>query len=674
METNDDARLQIMSSICAPLFLCDVNTLSIVWANESALDFWGVETANELYQLDFALNASHTAKVRLQQILQMCEETKTPLTENWTVYPDKQPRLTEFRISAFKTLSGHPLLLMHAVSTNATADTSTAYRTTALMHTSTMISAYDTELTLVYGNTAARASIPESLKHFSERLTEPAAAKDIVSSIDQNGSYTGDVQVLTLNGTRWHALHIQKCTDPTTGKVMYLITETDITEARHAKAEAHRLAYTDSLTGLPNRTALNTHLEKKLSSESLSPFAILFIDLDRFKTINDSLGHAVGDQLLINIGQRLSQAIGSCGSVYRLGGDEFVIVATSDTSNAALKRIAQHILFTMATPVFVSGNRLRVLPSIGISVYPKHGEQLSTLVDHADAAMYIAKENQCGFCFYDEKVLSSISANVKDRMGLENDMISAMQSDEFELYFQPKVACQNYSARSVEALIRWHHPKRGLVPPDKFIGIAEETGQIVDLGNWVLVSAMRQQRQWQEEGLNIPISVNISARQFCDNDLLADVSQAIKITNCQPHMIELEITESMLIGEPDHVYDTLQSLSAMGIRLALDDFGTGYSNLAYLQTYPLDCLKIDRIFLADRKRSLLMRTILQMARVLGLDVVAEGVETAQQADWLTANGCDLMQGFYFSRPLPVAEITQYLRDNGAPRISGRQAA
>ena len=669
-----DPRLLIMEMINTPLYLFDVDHLSFGWANDAAVSFWDADSAEHLSQRDLQSDMSATVKLRLEQIRQICVKSNRPVTEQWTVYPNGQPKLTEFSINAFHTSDGRTLLLMQVINANNEHDAETAYRSTALMHTSTMISAFDSDLNLVYCNTAAKESMAPSMTSLKHRLVNPAEASEILDALPERHSSDCEIEVNTIHGKRWHALHMQRCTNPTTARVMYLSTETDITEQRAAKAEALRLAFTDSLTGLPNRAALTRYLHELLDSESASQFAILFLDLDRFKIINDSLGHAVGDQLLIDVAQRLKKALGNEGMVARLGGDEFVMVATQSTEQSELKRVAEQILYAMSSPVMLSGHKLRVLPSIGICVYPTDGDRISGLLEHADAAMYIAKNNQCGYCFYDARMSSSISENVKDRMGLENDLITAAENGEFELYFQPKICCRTLAVRSVEGLIRWHHPERGLVPPDKFIGIAEETGQIIDLGNWVLKAAMRQQRRWQDAGIAIPVSINISARQFSDNDLLANVSDAIKATGCRPQMIELEITESMLIGEPDGVFDTLHQLSAMGFRLALDDFGTGYSNLAYLQRYPLDCLKIDRMFLADRKRSMLMGTILDMGKVLGLEVVAEGVETSAQAHWLVSNGCDLMQGFYFSKPQPVDGITDYLRQNGAPQIPLRKAA
>ncbi|MFK7994458.1 MAG: putative bifunctional diguanylate cyclase/phosphodiesterase [Granulosicoccus sp.] len=659
----EDPRLQIMSIITVPLYLFDADAIKIVWANAHAIDYWEADSLTELCHRDMESNITATARLRLFQIKQECFGTDHSIVERWTVYPKSKPKSADFRISAYRALNGRELLLMHIQNVHSATDSETAFRTTALMHTSTMISAFDKDLKLVYCNSAARESIPEEVTCAQQRLVNVRDLQLLTDQLREDDRCDAQIQIHTRQGIRWHSVHVQRCINPTNGRTMYLNSETDITTEHNAKQEAYRLAFTDSLTGLPNRAALNDHLEAMLGKGTAVRFAIYFLDLDRFKIINDSLGHAVGDQLLIDVAQRLRQTLGSEGFLCRLGGDEFVMLSTVSDQPDNLTSLARHILSVMAKPVMVSGHKLRVHPSIGISVYPDDGQSITSILENADAAMYMAKTKQCGFCLYDAKTSSSINQNVKDRMTLENDMVEAIENNQFELYYQPRISCDNLSVAGVEALIRWNHPQRGLVQPDEFISLAEETGQIVDLGKWVLLAAMRQQRLWLDQGLTVSVSINVSARQFYSNDLLANIFHALRQTGCDPAMIELEITESTLIGQTDSVNSTLQQLSAMGMRLALDDFGTGYSNLAYLQNFPLNCLKIDKIFLADRKRSMLMRTILNMGKILGLEVVAEGVETASQVDWLTTNDCDQMQGYYFSRPQPVSVITPYLIQN-----------
>lgn len=668
LKTASDPRLEVMSKLNAPLYLYDPDSDHVMWANDAALDFWSAHSMAELCSRDFAVGMTQGVKTQIMQISELCHDKPIVAHRHWTVYPIGVPKTADFRMSAFTLdMSAQVLLIEVQHESHDDADEE-LYQITALMHTNTMISAFDDQYSLIYANPAAREEMLKDCDTLNSILHDTADMRMIVSALEHSDHNDLELKVKTRHGPRWFSVHLQRATNPKNGRQMFLVSASDATERRLAQHNAYQLAYTDSLTELPNRAAMVMYLEELLSTASSEPelrFGLFFLDLDRFKIINDSLGHATGDQLLIDTAERLKQTLGTNGTVYRLGGDEFVMVITHCAERSELKKLAQNILVATAKPVVVAEHNLRVLPSIGICCFPEDGDTIAQLLENADAAMYIAKSNQNGYCFHDRMISINISKTVEERLRLEHDLTVAVEQNEFELYFQPKIACRNLSVSGMEALIRWNHPTMGMVPPDKFIGIAEETGQIVNLGNWVLTAAMQQQKSWQAQGISIPVSVNISARQFGANDLLSNVSEALGLTDCNPHMIELEITESMLIGEPDAVHATLQQLSAMGIRLALDDFGTGYSNLAYLQKYPLDTLKIDKVFLAERKRSMLMGTILGMGKVLGLNVVAEGVETATQADWLIARGCDQMQGFYFSKPMPVTAATDYLMMNGA---------
>ncbi|MBX2880672.1 MAG: EAL domain-containing protein [Granulosicoccus sp.] len=669
-KNSSESRLQLLAQLSVPLYLYNTDTDHVIWANEAALEFWCATSPEELYKRDFSKGMSAGVKKKLLQTTQDCYQKNTVAMGRWTVYPLGTPKTADFRMSAFALNDLSQILLIEVQQEAELISEDVLYGNTALMHTNTMIAAFDHENTLVYTNNAARDCLPDACEKIEDLLHNPLDINTVFVALSDSDHCDIELEINTRNGVRWHSTHIQRGTNPKTASLIFIVSAIDSTERRLAQQRAHELAYTDPLTSLPNRAALFLYLEQLLASCHSDPnasFGLFFLDLDRFKLINDSLGHATGDLLLVDVSIRLSKALDNKGSVYRLGGDEFVMVVTRCSTRDDLKKLAETIIFAMSEPVILSETELRVLPSIGVCLYPDDGASGAKLMEHADAAMYIAKKDRKGYCFYDDQMSNSINETVKEKLSIENDMVSALKNDQFSLFFQPKIACRNLSVCGVEALIRWHHPSKGIVPPDKFIGIAEESGQIIDLGNWVLIAAMRQQKIWQRQGIQIPVSVNISARQFHDNDLLSNVSDALELTDCDPHMLELEITESMLVGEPDNVHSTLLQLSSMGVRLALDDFGTGYSNLAYLQAYPLDTLKIDKEFLADRQRSMLLGTILNMGKVLGLNVVAEGVETSTQADWLIARGCDQMQGYYFSKPLPVQQATTFLAENGAPQ-------
>ncbi len=660
INTGSDPRLVTLARLQTPLYLFDAEAYAFVWANKNAVEFWEAKSASELCSRNMNADASASVKQTLQQIKKECFEKDTTALERWTVYPNQTPKTANFLMTPFKTLDNRMLLLMQIHVLSEALDDETLYRTTALMHTTTMISAYDSANNLVYCNGAARDTMPADLSVGTKRLVKSEDATRIIATLSRQHFCDIEAQMYTKNGIRWHSVHIERCTNPTTGKQMYLATETDITEQRSAKEQAYKLAFVDSLTKLPNRVALMNQLAALLDASEPQPFAVMFLDLDRFKSINDSLGHAVGDLLLIQVAERLSESVRGEGSVFRLAGDEFIIILSETKASAVSSNVANRILESMAKHMFIAEHQLLIRTSIGISLYPENADSANELLEQADAAMYAAKASQCGYCFFNSRMSMTSASNIKQRMGIENDLLKAVDNNEFELYYQPKIACNTMTVCGVEALVRWNHPELGTLAPDRFISIAEDCGQIVQLGHWVLNEAMRQQRLWQDEGLEIQVSINISAKQFESNQLDIDIIDALKLHDCDPKMIELEVTESLLADDPDGAYELLQRISALGMRLTLDDFGTGYSNLAYLQNYPLDSMKIDRLFLSDSKHSILLRTILNMGKTLGLDIVAEGVETAAQVDWLLKQGCDQMQGFYFSKPKPVREITRYL--------------
>lgn len=666
---NNDPLLIMLSHLRTPLWVLDVDTMQITWANNAGLGYWGVDDVTALSSVEIPALVTKTCMTSFNDTSLECHERDEVLSNLWTLNTNEITRTVEVSLSSILVDGIRKAVLCEVSIDLSDAAPETLHSIVALNHTPKMISLYDEKNRMVYSNPAARETQVESCNTLTARLTNDNDAYVIFEALENTDSCNVELEANTTDGSRWHAMNFQKVTHAITGEPSLLLSASDVTEKRHAQQVAYNLAYTDSLTGLPNRIAMKSYLDEILSSkdDNSTKFALFFLDLDRFKIINDSLGHAVGDQLLIEVAHRLKKSIGAHGMVCRLGGDEFVIIINGQTNVDRLREIAQNILHIMAEPVYLSEQNLRILPSIGICRFPDDGGSVPMLMANADAAMYLAKSSNSGFCFYDRKRTVKMAETVKDRLGLENDLVVAVECQQFELYYQPKMSCRTLTVTGVEALIRWNHPTRGMVSPDDFITIAEETGQILELGNWVLEAAMRQQRIWHNDGYLIPVSINISPRQFEDDDLARNISDTLRKTGCDPEMIELEITESMLLGDADQIHQTLQQLSAMGIKLALDDFGTGYSNLAYLQKYPLDILKIDRVFLADQKRSMLLGTILDMGKVLGLSMVAEGVENEAQADWLIANGCDQLQGFFYSRPIPVDAATRYLQVNGVAR-------
>jgi diguanylate cyclase (GGDEF)-like protein len=440
---------------------------------------------------------------------------------------------------------------------------------------------------------------------------------------------------------------------------------------RNANDELQRLALHDPLTKLPNRMLLEDRLNQALvqSHRSGGACAVLFVDLDRFKTVNDSLGHFVGDELLRAVAGRLSALVRTEDTVSRLGGDEFVILLREVASPADATAVAGKILGRLGEAFRIHAHELFITPSIGISLYPMHGYHAQTLLTKADAAMYSAKKQGRNNA---QIFAADMNTSFPERLQLETDLRRALERREFELHYQPKVDIQQKQIVGMEALLRWRHPERGLVSPAEFIPLAEETGLIVAIGRWVLDEACAQTRAWQKAGLKkLRVAVNISAVQFRQKDLLATIAHALTQSGLAAEYLEVEITESTVMHNASEAAGTLEQLSRTGVQVSIDDFGTGYSSLSYLKSFPINTLKIDRSFIReiseDRDDAAIVRAIIGLAHNLRLKVVAEGVETQQQLEFLQSLGSDEYQGYYCSRPLPPAEFLKYMRE--LPQIS-----
>lgn len=644
---------------------------TLLWANEEGLRFWGLDDIEELKQNPekFLESLNLRKKAEWRGFFKTMIKVKEPTvirSPNRSLQPSQV--VTTVRVEAQKDTHDIDVVTFRVLSEEAFNNIETSIEATSLNNTDTLILLFDASNALTYRNAAAVRTLPESKLTLSELFSNPEDCELLARGLRTKGEVQAEQELNTRHGSCWHTVSLKKIDGVNDQEFSILVTANNSSRWHVAEQKAKELAQKDSLTSLPNRAAMSAYLREltqtKNQESDSAKFGLFFLDLDRFKIINDSLGHAAGDELLIEVANRLRHSVGQIGNVYRLGGDEFVVIFDGIVGFNELTEQADNILENMGKPAHIAGHKLRIRPSIGICTYPVDGKSINEVLEHADAAMYLAKAERCGYCFFDAKMTKTHSDSSKNRLSLENDLITALEEGQLEIYYQPKISCQDLSVAGVEALLRWHHPERGMIPPDEFIKIAEETNQISAIGKWVLEAGMRQQQQWHLSGITVPVSINISAQQFHNGDLVAHVSEAIKTSGCDSDMIELEITESMLLGDTDQIQDTLQQLSSMGIMLALDDFGTGFSNLAYLQKYPLDVLKIDRIFLADQKRSMLMGTILNMGKVLGLTVVAEGVENSVQAEWLISRGCDQLQGYYFSKPLPVEQVTQYLIDKG----------
>ena len=444
----------------------------------------------------------------------------------------------------------------------------------------------------------------------------------------------------------------------------YRGTGRDITEQRRAEEQIRHMAQHDALTGLPNRMLLHDRIGQAIAQaeRARGVLAVLFIDLDRFKTVNDSLGHPVGDSLLKTVAERLLACTRASDTIARIGGDEFVVLLPSLDQPEDASYVAKKVLDALSVPVTIGGHELQVTPSIGICAYPHDGDDVETLMRNADTAMYHAKQmGRNNYQFFTQ----AMNDAAQERLLLENDLRHAVERDEFLLHFQPLLNVKTGEIRGLEALVRWRHPTRGMVPPSEFIPAAEETGLIGPIGEWVLTRACAQVRAWREAGYpDLRLSVNCSAQQFQREGFVEAVRRILRETGLPARSLELEITESVIIQHSAQVMGRFQALDDMGIRVSIDDFGTGYSSLSYLKRIAVHQLKIDQSFVrdihSDPDDAAIVSAIIAIAHSLGLEVVAEGVETAEQLAFLRSLGCDAAQGYYFSRPVPPEEFEKLL--------------
>lgn len=436
----------------------------------------------------------------------------------------------------------------------------------------------------------------------------------------------------------------------------------DLTESLAAKHRIEEMAFSDALTGLPNRVAFQERLEQALvmAKKSQQTLGVLFVDLDRFKTINDSLGHLFGDQVLVDVSERLKRCLRQGDSAARVGGDEFVLLVHQADARGA-EALARRVMASLNEGFSINDFDFTISASIGIALYPQDGDNLSDLIKNADSAMYNAKEGgRSDFRFYQKQM----NVGLLNRMKIEHALRRALKDSLFELYYQPQIHVPTGEMMGVEALIRWNDPELGPISPAQFIPIAEESGLIVGVGQWVLEEACRQAAIWQKAGFNFSTSINVSALQFQQPDFVEKVSAAL-ITHVLPaSCIKLELTETCLIRDAEETLRRLQALDSLGVGLEIDDFGTGYSSLSYLKRFPISRLKIDQSFIADVPNddaaTSIVRAVIQMANALNLEIIAEGVETKEQSDFLLSADCDFAQGYLFSRPVPSADIDHFL--------------
>jgi diguanylate cyclase (GGDEF)-like protein/PAS domain S-box-containing protein len=491
--------------------------------------------------------------------------------------------------------------------------------------------------------------------------------------LERKGVIRGaEIEVRCKDGARkWALVNIRAAYDAEGRIVLHEGTVEDVTDRKLAQQQVSYLAYYDALTGLPNRLLMQDRLNNALASAGRvgRRVAILFLDLDRFKIINDSLGHSFGDLLLQQVAKRLTNEIREEDTVSRVGGDEFLIVLNSVESATEAELIAARIVHSLTGEFSIQGRSLSVSCSVGISLFPEHGKDTETLIKNADAAMYCAKEKGSNsLCFFTDEM----NVRVMERMTLEHSLRSAIDKQELFVVYQPQVSIATGQITGLEALLRWNNPELGLVMPNRFIGVAESSGLMSAIGEWVLRTSCAQTKRWLDEGRKaVPVAVNVSAVQFRHESFRTLIKQILNDTGLDPAYLELELTETLLLSNADVMFKVLQELKEMGLSLAIDDFGTGYSSLSYLRQFPVAKLKIDRSFIRDVAVSAddaaIASAIISMSKGLSMKVIAEGVDHVDQLAFLREHRCDEYQGYYFARPLSASDVEELLN---VPRGSG----
>ncbi|MCM7205296.1 cyclic di-GMP phosphodiesterase [Enterobacter hormaechei] len=492
--------------------------------------------------------------------------------------------------------------------------------------------------------------------------SEAAASKRNITGFFRNGSsYEVERWIKTRKGQRLF-LFRNKFVHSGSGKneIFLICSGTDITEERRAQERLRVLANTDTITGLPNRNAIHELISDAITARGDTQVGVIYLDLDNFKKVNDAYGHMFGDQLLQAVALAILSCLDEGQTLARLGGDEFIVLAT-DTSQGALEAMASRILTRLRQPFRIGLIEVYTGCSLGIALAPQHGNDRESVIRNADTAMYTAKENGRGkFCVFSPEM----NQRVFEYLWLDTNLRKALDNDQLLIHYQPKITWRG-EVRSLEALVRWQSPERGLIPPMEFISYAEESGLIVPLGRWVMLDVVRQVAKWRDKGINLRVAVNVSARQLADQTIFSDLKQALKDLSFEYCPIDVELTESCLIENEELALSVIQQFSRLGAQIHLDDFGTGYSSLSQLARFPIDAIKLDQAFVRDiHKQSIsqsLVRAIVAVAQALNLQVIAEGVESAKEDAFLTKNGVNERQGYLFAKPMPAAAFERWLK-------------
>ena len=649
------SRTTFLNQLRTAFWIFDVDHTRIIRANEAALEFWQAKNEDDILGRDLGANVPVAVRERDIQYRSDFEQYDAVYDMSSTFYPNGMPKTISIRTRGIVLASGRTAIFCEALAEVET-EPENQRSIDAILHTSVMISLFDNDGRELFANPASRrvfSGVDRSLYGYFARRKD---VDKIMSQLSQSGEAKGVFAIQVASEIRWHDVTARYCHDVVTGVEAIQITQIDVTELKNARDQARYLSTRDPLTGLYNRHFVQTELGAFLRQrEDFQKGAILhFIDLDRFKQINDTLGHEAGDAILEVVAHRLRSETGPGAKIARLGGDEFLVLTKS---SAEFHDLSERLLQRLNEPAAVLGHHLQLSASIGVSLFPQDGKSIDELMRHADMALYHAKEHGRARVHAFSPALAQAA---HDRLTLEREMRNGLENREFELYFQPRFETQSGRVVSAEALVRWQHPIRGELSPAIFIDLAEETGLIEPLGLEVFRLAAAQIANWQSLGIDIGVSVNVSRRQL-DSNFVDLTEEILAVAGVKADRVELEVTESALASDAKRCVAGLTRLAARGHGISIDDFGTGYSNLGRITELPISAIKIDRSFTQMLPAGdALVRMILDLAGHLGCRVVAEGVETRAQMDWLKKHKCHELQGFLLGRPKPAIELTRTL--------------
>ena len=640
------------------VWIYDVDHSRILFANEAACELWQADSEEDLRSRDLATDMSPTVGKRLKQYQIDFIESDASFSEMWTLYPNGKPTSVMVIYRGYRLSDGRMAMQCEVVG-KAEDEPDNLRSAEALLHTDVMIALHDADGPPIYMNPAARNTAANAMQHIEEKFVDPSDYEKLLHELHTSGEHRMVSKVNTGTGPRWHDLTVKRCSDAVTGNPAILLTAIDVSELKIARDKARYLADRDQLTGCYNRAYLQQHMAT-LAQYQTELCALLCFDIDRFKQINDRLGHEMGDVVLKEIAARVHTAIRKKDTFVRLGGDEFVIVFEDVSSEEELASKLDDLLNAISQPIIHDSTRISTTVSMGVSVFVPSSANFTAIMREADIALYASKQaGRNRATFFSEEM----GAQARARDMVEVELKRAIENREFILHYQPRLNLRTGQVVSVEALVRWENPTRGLIMPADFIPICEETGMIEDLGQLILEMACMEAIAWHRTGRDIELSVNISPRQFNDNRLLQSLDAFSQHPDFPQGKIELEITENVLIGDHDLIAEKLQAISRMGYRIAIDDFGTGYSNLSYISRFPLNCLKIDQSFTSQLPKSgPIISLILTLGKQIGVTIVAEGVENNDQLDWLRKNDCDQVQGYFLSKPVQRCELAEIIDD------------